>query len=63
MDESRLKLLEEWYKNYENPSVEGHIKELVDAVRASKQEKLWLYGKLNIISETIEQGRVESQKF
>lgn len=63
MDESRLKLLEEWYKNHETPSVEGHVKELVEAVRKSKQENLWLYGKLNIISETIERGREESQKF
>lgn len=63
MDESRLKLLEEWYTNHDFPSVEGHVKELIEAVRKSKQENLWLYGKLNIISETIERGREEAQKF
>lgn len=38
MIEDRLSLLEEWYKNYENPSVEGHIKELINAIRTLQNE-------------------------
>lgn len=33
MNEERLRLLEEWYDNYSNTSVEGHIKELITEIR------------------------------
>jgi hypothetical protein len=33
MSEERLALLEEWYANHDNPSVEGHIKELIQEIR------------------------------
>lgn len=38
MDSKRLQLLEEWYQDYSNPSVEGHIKELINEVRKLNAE-------------------------
>lgn len=68
---ARLELIEgaivdsvEDYGDYETvklDSADAHW--LIDKVRELEKETLWLYGKLNQISDVIENGRKESTIF
>jgi hypothetical protein len=64
-DRERLEELKEWFNN-DKEIHEFQIEWLIaqaEKVEELKQENQWLYSKLNMISEVIEKGREESQKF